>query len=125
MVLDTPEEVSCRYQLNGLEKHPTETLQREVRYGGLPPGSYEFWVQCKQADARIIPRRRVFISGCCRMCGNPVGSGFGGCGVNGRHLGIRSLRSANTEPRKSELEQAVAQRSAELLQKNKELNRSR
>src|SRR5262249_22287388 len=51
VVLDKPEEVSCRYALQGLERQATETMSREVQYGALPPGSYEFWVQCKRPNA--------------------------------------------------------------------------
>jgi len=122
MVLDTPEEVSCRYQLNGLEKHPTETLQREVRYGGLPPGSYEFWVQCKQADAPNYSAKTSFYF---RVLPNVWQSswirGLAVVGLMGGIWAFVSLRTRTLNRRKSELEQAVAQRSAELLQKNKEL----
>ena len=62
VALDKPEAVACRYQLKGLERMPTESLSREVQYGGLPPGSYEFWVQCKQGDSNQYSEKPVFIS---------------------------------------------------------------
>ena len=122
LVLDTPEEVSCRYQLQGLEKRPTETMSREVQYGGLPPGNYEFWVQCKQADAGTYSAKASFHF---RVLPNFWQSGWArGLMVLALMGGVWmfvSLRTRTLNRRKSELEQAVAQRSAELLQKNKEL----
>ena len=122
LVLDTPEEVSCRYQLQGLEKQPTETMLREVQYGGLPPGSYEFWVQCKQPDSSTYSAKTSFKF---RVLPNFWQSGWARglmvVGLVGGVWAFVSLRTRALNRRKSELEQAVAQRSAELLQKNKEL----
>jgi diguanylate cyclase (GGDEF)-like protein len=122
VVLDTPEEVSCRYQLNGLAKRPTVTVQREVQYGGLPPGSYEFWVQCKEADSPSYSAKSSFYF---RVLPNVWQSswlrGLVVVALMGGIWGFVSLRTRTLNRRKSELEQAVAQRSAELLQKNKEL----
>jgi len=123
VVLDTPEDVSCRYQLNGLEKHPTENAPARSALRRVATGKFtSSGCSANRRMRRIIRRRRVFISGCCRMCGNPVGSGgFGGCGVNGRHLGFRFAANANAEPAKKSETGAGGggQRSAELLQKNK------
>jgi diguanylate cyclase (GGDEF)-like protein len=122
VVLDTPEQVFCRYQLDGLEKRPTETVQREVRYGGLPPGSYQFWVQCKQADSPNYSAKSSFYF---RVLPNVWQSswarGLVVVALMGGIWGFVSLRTRTLNRRKSELEKAVAQRSAELLQKNKEL----
>jgi diguanylate cyclase (GGDEF)-like protein len=122
VVLDTPEEVTCRYQLNGLEKRPTETLQREVRYGGLPAGSYEFWVQCKHADSPGYSAKTSFYF---RVLPNVWQSSWLRAlvvlGLMGGIWGFVSLRIRTLNRRKIELEKAVAQRSAELLLKNKEL----
>jgi diguanylate cyclase (GGDEF)-like protein len=122
VVLDTPEQVTCRYQLDGLERRPTETAQREVRYGGLPAGSYEFWVQCKEADSPSYSTKTSFYF---RVLPNLWQSswsrGLMVVGLIGGIWGFVSLRTRTLNRRKSELEKAVAQRSAELLQKNKEL----
>jgi diguanylate cyclase (GGDEF)-like protein len=122
VVLDTPEEVTCRYQLNGLEKRPTETLQREVRYGGLPAGGYEFWVQCKRADSPGYSAKTSFYF---RVLPNVWQSNWLRAlvvlGLMGGIWGFVSLRTRTLNRRKIELEKAVAQRSAELLLKNKEL----
>jgi diguanylate cyclase (GGDEF)-like protein len=122
VVLDTPEQVSCRYQLDGLEKRPTETLQREVRYGGLPPGSYEFWVQCKEADSPSYSAKTSFYFRVLPTVWQSTWArGMVVIGLMGGIWGFVSLRTRTLNRRKSELEKAVAQRSAELLQKNKEL----
>jgi diguanylate cyclase (GGDEF)-like protein len=122
LVLDSPEQVSCRYQLKGLEKESTETQLREIHYGGLPAGNYEFWVQCKSPDARLGASDASFKfrvlpnfwqTGVARIAGVLL--------LLGCFWLYVSLRTRSLNRRKSELEQAVAQRSAELLQKNKEL----
>ncbi|HKM66895.1 MAG TPA: diguanylate cyclase [Candidatus Acidoferrum sp.] len=122
MVLDTPEEMTCRYQLNGLEKRPTETQLREVQYGGLPPGSYEFWVQCKPADAMAYPAKTSFQFQVLPSFWQSMWArGLIVLALLGGVWAFVFLRTRALNRRKSELEQAVAQRSAELLQKNKEL----
>jgi diguanylate cyclase (GGDEF)-like protein len=122
MILDTPETMTCRHQLDGLEKRPTETQLREVQYGGLPPGNYEFWVQCKSVDSINYPAKTSFHfqilptfwqSRWAR--GLLVMSLLAGVWI------FVFMRTRALHRRKSELEQAVAQRSAELLQKNREL----
>ena len=122
MVFGNPERISCSYQLNGLENEPTETSLREVHYGGLPPGDYEFWLQCQQPVSKLISPRTSFRfhvlptfwqSGAARA-GLAVLIGLG-------IWGFVVLRTHRLNRRRLELEQAVAQRSAELLQKNKEL----
>jgi len=122
VVLDTPEEVSCRYQLKGLEPYPTETVLREVQYGGLPPGDYEFWVQCKQPDTNVYSAKTSFHF---RVLPNVWQSSWArGLMALALLVGVWmfvSLRTRALNRRKLELEKAVAQRSAELMQKNKEL----
>jgi diguanylate cyclase (GGDEF)-like protein len=122
VVLDTPEEVSCRYQLKGLEKYPTDTILREVQYGGLPAGNYEFWVQCKQPDTNTYSAKTSFHF---RVLPNFWQSGWArglmALALMGAVWVFVSLRTRTLNRRKSELEKAVAERSAELLQKNKEL----
>lgn len=122
LVLDAPEHVSCTYELNGLDQHATETQLREVRYGGLPPGKYEFWVKCHRPNAAAESRAasfkfRVLPSFWQTWWAKAAGAlllllGF---------WAFVSLRTRRLDRRRVELEQAVAQRNAELLQKNKEL----
>jgi diguanylate cyclase (GGDEF)-like protein len=114
--------VACRYQLKGLETQAAETQLREVRYGGLPAGNYEFWVQCQAPGSRTESARasfrfrvlpKIWQTWWARMLGGLV------CLAG--LWGFVSLRTRTESRRRRELEQAVAQRNAELLQKNKEL----
>jgi len=122
LVLDTPEWVSCQYELNGLEQQARETRLREVQYGGLPPGKYEFWVKCQKPGAAAEPakasfRFRVLPSIWQTWWANAAGGVLLLLGL----WVIVARRTRALNRRRLELEQAVAQRNAELLQKNKEL----
>jgi diguanylate cyclase (GGDEF)-like protein len=122
MVLGNSERVTCRYQLGGLEKQATETQQREVQYGGLPAGSYEFWVQCQNPGALAVSAPAAFRF---QVLPNLWQTSWA------RATGVilllvcfwayASLRTRSLVRRRGELEKAVAQRNAELMQKNKEL----
>jgi diguanylate cyclase (GGDEF)-like protein len=122
LILDNPDRVSCRYQLQGLEKQPTDTQSREVHFGALPPGNYEFWVQCHATESKSESTRAAF---CFRVLPKIWQTWwaqlFGAfCGLMAMWFFV-FLRTRTESRRRRELEQAVAQRSAELLQKNKEL----
>ncbi len=122
LVFGDPGHVSCRYQLNGLEKQPAETQLRELRYGGLPPGDYEFWAQCQLPGSSSESARASF-----RFRVLPRFWQTWWAQISGALLGLMCLwgfvwlRTKTESRRRQELERAVAQRSAELLQKNKEL----
>jgi diguanylate cyclase (GGDEF)-like protein len=122
MILGNPARVSCQYQLRGLEQQATETQQREVQYGGLPPGRYEFWVQCREPSLGMASRPTTFqfevLPNFWQTWWARV---IGGFMLLGCFWGYASLRTHALNRRRVELEQAVAQRSAELMQKNKEL----
>ncbi len=122
LVLDAPEHVSCMYELNGLDHHATQTQLREVRYGGLPPGKYEFWVKCQRPNTALASsaasfKFRVLPSFWQTWWAKAAGALFLLLGF----WAYVSLRTRRLDRRRVELEQAVAQRNAELLQKNKEL----
>ena len=122
MILGNPERVTCLYQLKGLEQQATETQQRELQYGGLPPGNYEFWVQCRQPGTAMASTPATFrfevLPNFWQTWWARVAGIFG---LLGCVWGYVSLRTRALNRRRLELEQAVAERSAELLQKNKEL----
>lgn len=122
LVLGNPAGVVCRYQLKGLEKQVTSTQLREVQYGGLPAGNYEFWVQCQNpgSTAAAVPVRFRF-EVLPNFWQTWWAEAVGGLLLLGGFWGIVSLRTRALNRRRVELEQAVAQRSAELMQKNKEL----
>ncbi len=120
--LDNPSRTTCRYQLKGMEELATETELREIRYAAIPPGKYEFYVQCWQQETRAIASQASF-----RLRVRP--SFWQTWWARGSAIaffliavwGFVSLRTRTESRRRRELEQAVAQRNAELLQKNKEL----
>jgi len=122
MDLDNPERTSCRYQLRGLEQQSTETQSREIRYGGLPAGKYEFYVQCRQEGSKAGASQASFKF---RVLPNFWQTMWARLTAGLLFLmamwGFVSLRTRRESRRRRELEQAVAQRNAELLQKNKEL----
>lgn len=122
MILSNSEGASCWYRLKGLEKQFTETRQREVQYGGLPAGKYEFIVQCrapgaKTASAPAMFRFEVLPNLWQRWWARVVGVFV----LLGCFWAYVSLRTRTLNRRRLELEQAVAQRNAELIRKNKEL----
>lgn len=122
LVLGNPSHVSCRYQLKGLEDRATDTQMRELRYASLPAGDYEFWVQCQSDDSshpteaasfhfQVLPD--IWKTGWAKFAALLLG-------LLGLWL-FTTWRIRRESRRREELEQAVAQRNAELLQKNKEL----
>ncbi len=122
MVLGSPERVACLYQLKGLEQQVRETQQREVQYGGLPPGDYEFWVQCREPGIALASKPTTFRFEVLPNFWQTWWARVAGAFVLlGCFWGYVSLRTQALTRRRVELEQAVAQRSAELMQKNKEL----
>ena len=122
MILGGGDRVSCRYQLKGLEKQLTETQQREVQYGGLPAGYYEFWVQCQARGSMSGVNAASF-----RFQVLPNfwqtwwAQASGAVLLLGCFWVYVFFRTRTLNRRRVELEKAVAERSAELLQKNKEL----
>jgi diguanylate cyclase (GGDEF)-like protein len=123
MIFGNGDRVGCRYQLKGLEKQVTETQLREVQFGGLPAGYYEFWVQCGAPGTKAADRS--FASFKFQVLPNFWQTWWaelaGAVLLLGGFWGYVFLRTRRLDRRRVELEKAVAERSAELLQKNKEL----
>ena len=122
MILGNAERVGCAYQLKGLEEQVTETQQREVQYGGLPAGKYEFWVQCHEPGTVLGSSPAMFrfevLPSFWQTSWARVAGAFL---LLGCFWGYVTLRTRALNRRQVELEKAVAERNAELLQKNKEL----
>jgi diguanylate cyclase (GGDEF)-like protein len=122
MILGNAEQVTCQYQLKGLEQQATETQQREVQYGGLPAGNYEFWVQCHVPGVAVASKPATFRFEVLPKIWQTLWARLAvmflllGC-----FWGYVTLRTRALNRRRLELEEAVVQRSAELMQKNKEL----
>lgn len=125
LILDNPARVSCSYQLRGLEKQITETRLREAHYGGLPAGYYEFWVQCQDPGSRIASAPATFKF---RILPYPWQTWWARAGgaviLLGCFWGFVSLRTRALVRRRLELEIAVEQRNAELIEKNKQLEQN-
>lgn len=122
MTFANSDKVGCLYQLKGLEKLATETQQKELRYGALPPGNYEFWVRCEQPGATTILSPAIFRFQVLPNFWQTWWARVAGLFVLlGCFWGYVRLRTRALNRRRVELEKAVAQRSAELLQKNQEL----
>jgi diguanylate cyclase (GGDEF)-like protein len=122
MDLDNPSRTSCRYQLKGMEDQATETELREIRYAAIPAGKYEFSVLCWQEERRAVASHASFKF---RVRPNFWQTWWArGSGIILFLMvvwGFVLLRTRTESRRRRELEQAVAQRNAELMQKNKEL----
>lgn len=122
MTFRNPESVRCQYRLEGLEKELLETTQREVRYPALPPGKYRFAVRCGSVVSGWSPALASFsfsvrppwwASWWARLSGLLLLA-----------LAVRAVviyRIRRLEGDRLMLEQAVAERSAELARANAEL----
>jgi diguanylate cyclase (GGDEF)-like protein len=122
LTLRSPDKAECRYQLAGLEPKFTQTMLREVRYPALPPGDYQFLVQCRTGNSAWSGRSATFTlevkpSWWQTWWGHLAAFIFLVVNV----WFIIRLRTRAINARRKELEAAVAERSAELLRKNLEL----
>jgi diguanylate cyclase (GGDEF)-like protein len=116
-----PEDVSCRYRLSDLESEFSVIRAREVRYASLPAGNYRFEVSCRAPDGEwSTPAVFAFAI-------RPAWWGS----IWARTLwamlfvfGVWSfiqIRTRTLERERHRLEEAVASRSAELAEANREL----
>lgn len=121
LILGNPGNISCWYQLKGLDQQRTETKLREVRYGAVPAGNYEFQVQCQTADRQVTAPASFYFRVRPSFWQTTWARVIGAVLLLGCLWAFIWLRTSTLTRRRRELEQAVAQRSAELLQKNKEL----
>jgi len=125
-VFENAESVTCRYRLQGLQKEFTETHLSEVHYSSLPAGEYNFQLICdapqhgeskSAAYAFTVPSSATVGSGAWWQ------TSWMEMGAFGVALLIwAALWSRYRDRRENErLEQAVAERSAELGRANREL----
>lgn len=121
-ILHSPDQIECRYRLDGLEQEFTTTDLREIRYSGLPPNFYRLEVQCRTNSAEWPVDAAIF-----EFRVRPawwqtwwayVAAAF--C-IAGAVWLIVVVRTRRLNQSRTELEAAVAQRSAELVDKNKAL----
>ncbi len=122
MTFHNPETIRCQYRLEGLETEFQETSQREVRYPALPPGHYHFAVRCGSVVEgwSTAPAEYSF------TISPPWWARWWArlAALLLLALGVRALvlyRIRLLEGDRLMLEQAVAERSAELARANAEL----
>ena len=116
-----PSALRCRSRLTGLESEFAETAGREVRYASLEPGSYTLEVSCETgAGVKSLPASfsfRVLPAWWQTWWSRSLGIIFFVFALNG----ILRFRTYALEKDRRRLEQAVAERSAELERLNQEL----
>ena len=116
-----PTELRCRSRLAGLESEFTETPAREVRYASLAPGSYTLEISCETgAGIKSLPASfsfRVLPAWWQTWWARSLGIAFFAFLL----YGTLRFRTYALEKDRRRLEQAVAERSAELERLNQEL----
>jgi len=120
-IFENAAELRCRYQLQGLEKETVETRLREVRYTALPAGKYTFQVSCGSlASGWGTPARYSFV------ILPPWWLRWWSLSLAGllAILLLRwvvAIRTRALEKDRQRLEEAVAERNAELAAANRRL----
>jgi diguanylate cyclase (GGDEF)-like protein len=113
--------VTCRYRLDGLESDFTETNLGEVRYSSLPVGYYTFQVSCgspQLGQSQLAASSFTVQAPWWQKWWAQI------VGIIGFALllwGILCSRQRRDRRENERLERAVAERSAELAQANREL----
>jgi diguanylate cyclase (GGDEF)-like protein len=120
-VFENASELRCRYQLLGLEKETVETRLRQVRYTALPAGRYTFQVSCGSlATGWGSPASYHF------LILSPWWQRWWTLGL-GTLLSVVflrwviAIRTRSLEKDRQRLEEAVAERNAELATANRRL----
>ena len=122
LLLNNAADVTCRYRLGGLESSFVESNLREAIYSHLPAGSYEFQLQCRQGRLPWNPKLARFSFTVLPPWWQTIWfRAAGGVTIAMLVWGIVRARTKSLDRRRRELERAVAERSAELVQKNREL----
>ncbi|HUJ40380.1 MAG TPA: diguanylate cyclase [Candidatus Acidoferrales bacterium] len=122
MTFQNPESLRCQYRLRGLETELQETSQREVRYPALPPGRYEFTVRCGSVITGWSAAPAAFAFTIQPPWWASWWARIGALLLLA--LAVRAVviyRIRSLEGDRLMLEQAVAERSAELARANAEL----
>ena len=113
--------VRCSYRLAGLETEANETAGREAHYPALPPGDYTFRVSCRSARGTLsFPAEFSFTVIPAWWQRWYSRTSFLFAGLFALYF-VATYRTRKLQTERLRLEQAVAERSAELAQANKEL----
>ncbi|HWZ81393.1 MAG TPA: diguanylate cyclase [Terriglobales bacterium] len=116
--------ITCRYRLDGLERDFTETSLREARYSSLPAGDYTFRVVCGSAESGQSNLASysftVLAPWWVTWWARGAGLVFAALAI----WGVMWSQKERDRREKERLECAVAERSAELAQANRELQQA-
>ncbi len=116
-----PTALGCRSRLAGLESEFTDTLAREVRYASLAPGNYTLEISCETGTGiKSLPASfsfRVLPAWWQSWWARSLGIILFAFAL----YGTLRFRTYSLEKDRQRLEQAVAERSAELERLNQEL----
>jgi diguanylate cyclase (GGDEF)-like protein len=122
LTLDNPDQVECQHRLSPLENGFTLASAREVSYTALPPGHYELVIMCRRessgwtatpASFRFTVAPAWWDTWVARVVEVAMAWGL--------IWGLVLLRTRALEKGRRVLEEAVAARNAELVEKNREL----
>jgi diguanylate cyclase (GGDEF)-like protein len=123
-VFHDPDHITCRYQLDGLERDFTETALREARYSSLPAGDYSFHVQCGSAELGQSNLASYSFTVLAPWWGTWWARSAGLLIAGLAIWGVLWSQKERDRREKHRLERAVAERSAELAQANRELQQA-
>lgn len=122
LVLQAPEHIACRYRLDGLEQDYTTLDQREIRFSGLTPGAYTLQVQCRDDSSGWPLKGAAFQFTVLSPWWQRWWAYLLAVVLVAQIVWLIVLsRTRSLNRRRIELEAAVAERSAELVEKNKAL----
>ncbi len=123
LTLSNPDQVECQHRLAPFETAFTLASARDIRYPALPPGHYELLIMCRRessgwtqvpASFRFVIAPAWWDTWMARLAEGAIAWAL--------IWGLIRLRTRALEMRRRELEQAVAARNAELVDKNRELH---
>ena len=120
-VFHESDHITCRYRLDGLERDFTETSLREARYSSLPAGDYTFRVVCGLPEAGQSNLAAFSFTVLAPWWQTLWARGAGLLLVALAIWGVLWSQKERDRREKERLERAVAERSAELAQANREL----
>ena len=116
-----PDNIRCRYRMNGLETDFTETTIRELRYPALPPGSYTLELSCKLPSGLTSQNATFSFNVLPAWWQTWWARGLAFTGILFGLYGVLRLHTYRLEKDRERLERAVAERSRELESANNEL----
>ncbi len=123
-VFHDSDRITCRYRLAGLERDFTETSLREARYSSLPAGDYTFQVICGSAELGQSGLTSYSFTVLAPWWGTWWARSAGILLFGLAIWGTLWSQKERDRRDKERLERAVAERSAELAQANRELQQA-